>query len=329
MLENLKRLSESLQKGLPEYTLEGIDRIYWDKEIAIERMLCFYFGAWEEFHERQMYRAYGMDVPPLDERVKEWKTKKLDPFTTAAGILVTYILADRVPVPPETRKEIDHHFGYILKDLPPKEEYVAKHFTEQSTLLNLSANSRHITMYQHKMPDRTLSTLCAYTRINPRMEFIAANLTDQTFAGDEIFFEDANFRAADMRGCTFEETSSIKRALLEGADLRGAKGLTNEILAHCYIDERTKLPGNVDRKIINALHDLLKMPPAPPFTELEEKYMPKKKEPKAKKLSAMQQKFDVARDTNAGNKNTAPAPAPDDEHAKAMQKYRALRGWQV
>ncbi len=286
MLEELRRLSDIFDRALPPYAAEGPVSTYYGQ--LTEFALCAHYGRLDVFHQRH----FGTDKSakrPFAEILKELKQAKPDDMTVAQGMIMTYLFSERIPVDPETAAMIDHHFGELLKELPDMEVTVANYFTEQHALANYGESSRraHRPAFYDDLPDRSLSThlLCQHT--NPRMALIACDVTGVTFKDDGVFFEGANFRAADMRRTEWHPSSSIKGALLEGADLSGAKGLTNEIMAECYIDKNTKIPAYLNRAVIAKLHAALDMPPAPPFTELEQKYMPKPREPRGPEPGGM------------------------------------------
>lgn len=286
MLEDIRRLSAIFERALPPYALEGPVGVYYTQQV--EFTLFAHFGQLDAFNRRHFSKDESAKKPFTDI-LKELKKTKPSDETIAAGMLMTYILGRRAPVAPETAARIKHYFGEIIKELPSMEVTVANYFSEQHALANYGASSHrvHRPDYYSHLPDRSLSTHMLSQHSNPRTSLVAAMLDGLTFGDDGVFFEGANFRAADMRRTAWHPSSSIKGALLEGADLSGATGLTNEMMAECYIDARTKLPAYLDRAKIAKMHAALDLPAAPPFTELEQKYMPKSRKSRSPEPGGM------------------------------------------
>lgn len=279
MLEEISRLSEIFERALPPYAADGPVATYFVQ--PVEFGLCAHYGRLDVFHQRY----FGTDESakrPFADILREFKQTKPDDMIIAQGMIMTSKLSKRIPIDPETKKMIEHEFGHLLKGMPRGPQRVLNYFTEQHALFNFGERSHRVNRpsFYDDLPDRSLSTHLLCQHANPRTSLIACDVTGVVFKDDGVFFEGANFRAADMQRTEWHPSTSIKGALLEGADLSGAKGLTEEMLAECYIDKSTRLPAYLNRAKIAKMHAALDLPPAPPFTDIEAKYMPKARKPK-------------------------------------------------
>jgi uncharacterized protein YjbI with pentapeptide repeats len=77
-----------------------------------------------------------------------------------------------------------------------------------------------------------------------RTDLSGASLRSANLVGADA--ANANFRNADFEGALLTGT------ILRGADLTGAKNLTVEQLSAAIIDDRTILPGYIDRARLRA-----------------------------------------------------------------------------
>lgn len=278
MIEDIKRMSDIFDAALPPYAEAGPVHAYFKHHT--EFSLCAFFGRMDIFQKRRFNAAASSESENDDfaHVLRDLKRQSVTDEARAFGMLAVYKMAKRKPVSEAQKKETDHRFGYILKNMPSTEEFVENYFTEQRSSLNLSAKSPYRNLYRGRLPDETLSTLLSIGRINPKMSLISADISGNTFEHDYCFFEDANFRGADLSHTEWDiTTTSIKGALLEGANLAKAQGLTNEYVATAYIDGKTTLPPYLNRAKIEKIHQSLNIPAAKDFTDLELRYMPKPK----------------------------------------------------
>jgi hypothetical protein len=243
-----------------------------------EFSLCLYYDRMDVFwderlqdrnsEEKRYYKAMGA-------RVQEFKQQPLDEEQLARRILAGHVIYDLVPKSAADRKKPLHIGAAIARgSLSPAEE-AESFFTKQkagddySIVPNVSPNGWSY------MPQSHLSSYLAYLRVNPKMHLIASDFTKQIFGDDGVFFEGANFRYANLRFTQWDTPrETMKGIYLEGAILQGADGLytgslTEEDLAHAYIDETTVLPKGFNYERIMEMHRALKMPPAPPITDFE------------------------------------------------------------
>lgn len=107
-----------------------------------------------------------------------------------------------------------------------------------------------------KSEDQSIATLCRIAGLDITRDFFAANLKGASFANAGTFFENANFKKTHLMDTVWDDTASLKGINLEGANLTGATGLTEEKLAQAYISETTILPEGMDRDRILELHQL-------------------------------------------------------------------------
>ncbi len=268
-------LTAAFERPLTRLSTEAVRRL--DTPLMVELLACAHYGKLDLFDERLRRYTTRTPQPAFADVLREMKQTTPDDATIRNGMHFFRSVVEARPTDPAVAEKIQRHFGMLLRQMPDAETQIDQYFTEQRECINLGRNSVWRKRHSDHLPDDTLSTFCLYKKINPRTSLISSDLSGAIFKDDGVFFEGANFRAADMRGAEFHPSSSIKGARLEGADLSGAKGLTNQRLAGCYINEKTKLPGNVNRAKIMALHAALDMPPAPDFTALEMRWMPKAK----------------------------------------------------
>lgn len=282
--ENLPALAPTirlLQEIVPPDGIKGrLQDIHDNPE---EFHLYNFFGRADEFwRNRDKRKDLDEDIrkQSIADDLYRFKQKPLENGSLAQRILASYIISNTEALSEEKRNAREKAkiiFSHILRKIPPTAEYTEQHFSKQHISFNFGEKSIIIDKCKKNMPDDTFSTFLASRKYIPQTHLVAADMNTRTFKRDGVFFEGANFRAASMMRTQWDlNTTSIRGALLEGADLRGAKGLTAEALAEAYIDERTRLPAEIKYKTVISLHKQNDMPPPPLFTKNELRYMPKR-----------------------------------------------------
>ncbi len=114
--------------------------------------------------------------------------------------------------------------------------------------------------------DSKLSYLFKQAGLDPKQDLMGFPLFEGgSFKDEGFYYERANLRNTNLRETQWNDNVSLYGTLLEGADLTGALGLTEEKLSEAYIDDNTILPEALDRQKIYDLHAALEMPGAPPL----------------------------------------------------------------
>lgn len=137
-----------------------------------------------------------------------------------------------------------------------------EHVFEIKTEFTAQLDEEHFEQLQKAVntPDATFTALAEIFEFDKEHSFIGANLDDVSFARDGSYFNGANLRNSSLRNTEFGPNNTFLKTLLEGADLTGAEGLTEEMLAGAYMNDRTILPDYIDRNRVQHLHSQLNLP---------------------------------------------------------------------
>jgi hypothetical protein len=144
--------------------------------------------------------------------------------------------------------------------VPINEHFVAEVQTEFTIPLSAEIGGKISAVLECE--DDRFSTLCQVAGLDLKTDFVGANLNKVEFINESAAIEGANFRRASLIESGWEGTS-MKGMLLEGINLTGALGLTEEKLALAYLDDKTILPDGLSREKIQALHAAHNLPIAP------------------------------------------------------------------
>lgn len=269
------RNTEFLRKlFLPEAegTMADIQR-YWPAF-----SLCLYYDKVDVFWEDVLkgdIPSKGYEWDSLHDRVQGFKGERLDEGALAQRILAGHVLYDMMPggKNAQVKSRLAADFGRG-KGTPAEE--TEKFFTHPRAGLDFSIVTNVTPNGGDYLPEYSMSSFMAFSRVNPKKHLVAANLEGQIFADDGTFFEGANLRFASLHRTMFDRSTSLDGMLLEGAIITRLGGssvrtdaLTEDRLARAYIDRNTVLPKGLDYERIMEKHRSLGLPPAPPITEFE------------------------------------------------------------